>query len=50
MLERLFESGDRKVAGVSAWLQRLGLSGVVVLALMAYGTYGAVDLVRFVLR
>ena len=48
VLTRLFGYGDRCVENFSAAIDRLGLSGCVVVGIVLYGTYGAVDLIRFI--
>jgi hypothetical protein len=40
MLERFFAASDRDVDRFNAWLQHIGLGGLLVLALFAWSGYG----------
>ena len=50
MLTRFFDASDREVERFGAWLERLGLSGAIVLAITIFGAFSLVDMVRFILR
>ncbi len=50
MLARFFDRADRDVERFAAWLERLGPSGAVVLAIVVFGAFSAVDMLRFVFR